>query len=114
MKLLFRDRLEDCVWIFALPIQTCVSSTIRTDDDRYLVGTEDGNIHKCSCSYNEQYLETYSNHSGPVYKVRWSPFCGGIFLSCSADWSMKLWDEEQTDSKARNPRIAFESVNVSI
>jgi hypothetical protein len=37
---------------------------------RYLVGTEDGTIHKCSCSYNEQYLDTYRAHTGPVYKVK--------------------------------------------
>ena len=30
---------------------------------RYLVGTEDGHIHKCSCSYNEQYLDTFFGHT---------------------------------------------------
>ena len=30
---------------------------------RYLAGTEEGNIHKCSCSYNEQYLENYNGHT---------------------------------------------------
>jgi hypothetical protein len=29
------------------------------DSTHYLVGTEDGLIHKCSVSYSEQYLETY-------------------------------------------------------
>ncbi|XP_032627850.1 dynein axonemal intermediate chain 4 isoform X3 [Chelonoidis abingdonii] len=28
----------------------------------YLAGTEEGHIHKCSCSYNEQFLETYRAH----------------------------------------------------
>ncbi|CAK87332.1 unnamed protein product (macronuclear) [Paramecium tetraurelia] len=31
-------------------------------------------------------------HSGPVYKVRCNPFFGDIFLTCSADWSCKLWN----------------------
>ncbi|XP_050818876.1 dynein axonemal intermediate chain 4 isoform X3 [Gopherus flavomarginatus] len=32
----------------------------------YLAGTEEGHIHKCSCSYNEQFLETYRAHKfGP-------------------------------------------------
>ena len=36
------------------------------DYNIYLAGTEEGHIHKCSCSYNEQYLETYSAHKvGP-------------------------------------------------
>ena len=30
---------------------------------RYLAGTEEGHIHKCSCSYNEQYLESYHGHT---------------------------------------------------
>ncbi|KAL8606491.1 hypothetical protein ACOMHN_037722 [Nucella lapillus] len=64
------------------------------DHNTYLVGTEEGNIHKCSCSYNEQYLETYYGHSGPVYRVRWSPFMPDLFLSCSADWSLCLWHQE--------------------
>ena len=29
----------------------------------YLAATEDGLIHKCSCSYNEQYLDTYEGHT---------------------------------------------------
>ena len=33
----------------------CVSS--------YLVGTEEGHIHRCSCSYSEQYLDSYFGHT---------------------------------------------------
>ncbi|XP_043555331.1 dynein axonemal intermediate chain 4 isoform X4 [Chiloscyllium plagiosum] len=60
----------------------------------YLAGTEEGYIHKCSYSYNEQFLETYGVHKGPVYKVVWSPFSGDTFLSCSADWSIHVWSQE--------------------
>ncbi|XP_078075499.1 dynein axonemal intermediate chain 4 [Mustelus asterias] len=60
----------------------------------YLAGTEEGYIHKCSCSYNEQFLETYGVHKGPVYKVAWSPFSLETFLSCSADWSIHVWSQE--------------------
>ncbi|KAM9482422.1 dynein axonemal intermediate chain 4 [Clarias gariepinus] len=64
------------------------------DPNIYLVGTEDGYIHECSCSYTEQFLETYSKHLGPVYKVTWSPFCPDVFLSCSSDWTIQLWSKE--------------------
>ncbi|XP_038191386.1 dynein intermediate chain 4, axonemal isoform X2 [Arvicola amphibius] len=64
------------------------------DTNIYLAGTEEGLIHKCSCSYNEQYLETYRGHKGPVYKVMWSPFCPDVFLSCSADWGVMIWHQE--------------------
>ncbi|KAI9143368.1 WD40-repeat-containing domain protein [Paraphysoderma sedebokerense] len=67
------------------------------DSNMYLVGTEDGTIHRCSCSYNEQYLNTYLGHTAPVYKVKWSPFYSKVFLSCSADWTVKLWEVEKEE-----------------
>ncbi|XP_066521592.1 dynein axonemal intermediate chain 4 [Hoplias malabaricus] len=66
----------------------------HNDSNIYLTGTEEGHIHKCSCSYNEQFLDTYTYHRGPVYKVTWSPFCPDVFLSCSADWSIQLWRQD--------------------
>lgn len=65
------------------------------DPSIYLVGTEEGRIHKCSRSYNEQYLQTYEGHTGPVFQVRWSPFVPSLFLSCSSDWTVRLWKEEK-------------------
>ncbi|KAJ3024410.1 UNVERIFIED_CONTAM: WD repeat-containing protein 78 [Siphonaria sp. JEL0065] len=65
------------------------------DRNIYLIGTEDGHIHRCSVSYNEQYLQTQFGHTGPVYKVKWSPFLPNVFLSCSADWTVRLWDAEE-------------------
>eukprot|EP00903_Cladosiphon_okamuranus_P013687 g12746.t1 len=66
------------------------------DGATYFAGTEDGLIHKCSVSYNEQYLDTYHGHTGPVYRIRCSPFCDRLFLSASADWTVRLWEERQT------------------
>ena len=65
----------------------------QRDGRMYIAGTEDGHIYKCSTSYSEQYLETYSGHMGPVYRVQWSPFQSNLFISSSADWSVKLWTE---------------------
>ena len=75
----------------------CISFSPR-DPNFYLAGTEDGAILKCSCSYNEQHLESFLGHSGPVYKLRWSPFCPNTFISCSADWSIKLWHQEHPNA----------------
>jgi len=68
------------------------------DGTQYLAGTEDGLIHKCSVSYNEQTLDTFYGHTAPVYKIRCSPFHSDAFLSCSADWSAMLWSQK-TSSK---------------
>lgn len=57
----------------------------------YMVGTEEGSLHKCSVSYDEQYLETYQGHDGPVYRVRFSQRCPNLFLTCSADWTVGLY-----------------------
>ena len=34
---------------------------------------------------------------GPVYKIQWSPFCPDMFLSCSGDWSIRLWQQDRTE-----------------
>jgi WD40 repeat protein len=67
------------------------------DGTQYFTGTEDGLLHKCSSSYNEQTLATYFGHTGPVYKVRCSPFHPDAFISCSADWTLRLWDQKSPD-----------------
>lgn len=67
----------------------------QRDTNIYLAGTEEGHIHKCSCSYNEQYLDSFVGHTGPVYRIQWSPNDPDVFLSCSADWSVKLWHQER-------------------
>jgi WD40 repeat protein len=74
------------------------------DGTQYFAGTEDGLLHKCSVSYNEQTLENYYGHTGPVYKVRASPFLADAFLSCSADWTAALWSQSSS-----SPAMVFQS-----
>jgi dynein intermediate chain 1 len=64
----------------------------KTMEFLFLVGTEEGRIHKCSKAYSSQYLETYDGHSMAVYSVRWNPVHPNIFVSASADWTVKVWD----------------------
>jgi len=70
----------------------------KTRENLFLVGTEEGRIHKCSRAFSGQYLETYEGHSMAVYTVRWNPFHPKIFISCSADWTVKLWDHTKRHS----------------
>mmetsp|Transcript_9774 Transcript_9774/g.20689 ORF Transcript_9774/g.20689 Transcript_9774/m.20689 type:complete len:674 (-) Transcript_9774:169-2190(-) len=69
----------------------------------FLVGTEEGRIHKCSKAFSGQYLETYEGHSMAVYAVRWNPFHPKIFISASADWTVKMWDHTN-----KNPVMSFD------
>jgi len=67
-----------------------------TQDHLFLVGTEEGKIHLCSKAYSGQYLETYEGHYLAVYSVKWNKFHPRVFLSCSADWTIKMWDMQIT------------------
>jgi len=70
----------------------CCFDFSRLSEHLFLVGTEEGWIHKCSKAYNSEYLANYSGHYMAVYTVRWNPFHPKVFASCSADWTAKLWD----------------------
>ena len=70
---------------------TCIDFHKFTDY-LFLVGTEEGKIHKCSKHYSSQYLDTYNAHHMAVYAVRWNNFHPRVFASCSADWTVKIWD----------------------
>jgi len=63
-------------------------------DQLFLVGTEEGKIHLCSRAYAGQYLETYEGHYLAVYAVKWNTFHPRVFMSCSADWKIKMWDKD--------------------
>ena len=65
----------------------------RDNASVYVVGMENGMLHRCSCSSSEQYLNSYLGHRGPVYQVCWSYHSADIFISASADWTIKLWRE---------------------
>lgn len=63
----------------------------------FLIGSEEGQIHQCNRNYPQSYVKTYAGHKMPVYAVRWNPAHPKTFLSCSEDWSVKLWDADETD-----------------
>jgi dynein intermediate chain 1 len=72
----------------------------------FLVGTEEGMIHLCSKAYSGQYQETWKDHNLAVYSVKWNPYHEEVFLSCSADWTIKMW---RTDMK--RPIVTFDLDN---
>lgn len=75
------------------------------DSNLYIVGTEDGTIYKCSTSYNEQYLQTFQGHTGPVYRLRWNPFDRDSFISCSADWTIRIWNTSRRGESSSGGEI---------
>lgn len=69
----------------------------------YFTATEDCAIHKCSTSYSENYMQTYYGHTGPIYRIRCNPFWDSnlcpIFLTCSYDWTVRVWSEKENTEK---------------
>jgi WD40 repeat protein len=80
---------------------------LRGESSMYLATTEEGVIYRCSKSYTQQYLEIYSGHNGPIYKVRSNPFLYDVFLTCSSDWSCKLWNWRRD-----TPLNSFQSLDI--
>lgn len=62
----------------------------------FIVGTEEGAIQSYSKAYNSQFLRAFEGHHMAVYAVRWNPFHPHVFLTCSADWTVKLWEVNTT------------------
>ncbi|RLN55367.1 hypothetical protein BBJ29_007046 [Phytophthora kernoviae] len=95
----------------------CLAFASRTDPSVYFVGTEDGLVHKCSVSYNEQYLQTdwslklwhqaeshgdaaLTFHSvdlaQAVLGASWSPTDAALFAAVAEDGRIELWDLAQS------------------
>jgi dynein intermediate chain 1 len=43
-------------------------------------------------AYSSEYLATFPGHSMAVYSVRFNHLHPSVFLSASADWSLRVWD----------------------
>jgi len=84
----------------------CCFDFNRHSDHLFIIGTEEGKIHKCSKAYSGQYLETYQGHHMAVYALKWNPFHPRVFISCSADWTVKIWDHN-----SNQPFLSFDLGN---
>lgn len=48
------------------------------DKNFYLVAGDDGSVHKCSVNFFTQHTDVFLAHTGPVYALKFSPFCKKI------------------------------------
>ncbi|VDK34692.1 unnamed protein product [Taenia asiatica] len=69
----------------------------RKDSQIFLIATEEGMIHKCSRTYGSEYLLTLKAHNMAVYRLNWNYFHDDIFITCSADWTVKIWHQYKED-----------------
>ncbi|XP_042660759.1 dynein axonemal intermediate chain 1 isoform X3 [Tyto alba] len=47
---------------------------------------------KCSKCYSSQFLDVFEAHHMAVDSVSWNPYHLKVFISCSSDWTVKIWD----------------------
>jgi WD40 repeat protein len=80
----------------------------KNDNTIYYISLEECTMHRCRISYKDQYTDTYTGHQGPVYKVRCNPFEPTVLLSCSYDWTIKIWN-----SKIHNPLMTCHSMKTA-
>ena len=66
----------------------------KNDTTVYYIALEECTVHKCRISYKDQYIDNYYGHQGPVYKIRCNPFDPNILISCSYDWTVKIWNSK--------------------
>ena len=62
------------------------------DDTKFLVGTDQGMVYYCTTEYSSEFLARFSAHKAPVYSIVWNTFDPVIFLTCAAEWVIKIWD----------------------
>ncbi|GLH08912.1 Dynein intermediate chain 2, ciliary [Gryllus bimaculatus] len=89
-----RHKHESIVWQVKWGCGTAI--TFHPNEPlTFLVGTEEGYIHKCSTAYTSMYLMTYQAHHMPIHRIDYNKFNPNIFISCSADWRIKMWEDNR-------------------
>ncbi|KAK7079745.1 cytoplasmic dynein with WD40 domain, partial [Halocaridina rubra] len=61
------------------------------DNRLMLVGVDTGEVIQCCITSPSHSLTRYSAHQAPVRDLAWNKYQRDVFLSCSADWTIKIW-----------------------
>lgn len=64
----------------------------KKKENLFVVGTEEGAVHLYSKEHNPVQLRNFMGHHMAVYAIKWNAFHPDVFLTCSADWTVKLWE----------------------
>ncbi|KYQ50889.1 WD repeat-containing protein 78 [Trachymyrmex zeteki] len=94
------SRTDHCV-AYDVPINRQPSALILRRhpivSNIYFVGSDEGCIYQCSTNYLRQHVDSFLAHDGPIYSFEFSPFCQKLFLTCGADWCIRIWAESLTE-----------------
>ncbi|XP_060855178.1 dynein intermediate chain 2, ciliary-like [Metopolophium dirhodum] len=73
-----------------------------TDPEIYLIGTVEGYIFKCNTEWS-CYVQRFKAHEMPINRIDFNKFDSNIYLTCSEDFVIKLWED-----KSEIPLIIFD------
>ncbi|KAF8788369.1 Dynein intermediate chain 1 like protein [Argiope bruennichi] len=82
-----------------LGLNTCTTtlSVHPCDKELFLIGTETGFIHRGS--FDDKICNaTYREHKDAISSVHWNPLHPRVFLSCSKDYTLQVWDHNEKNS----------------
>jgi len=95
-KLAGVSRTDHCV-AYDVPISRQPAALVLrrhpTASGVYLVGSDEGCVYRCSTDYLRQHADSFLAHDGAIYALEFSPFCRELFLTCGADWCVRIWAE---------------------
>lgn len=88
---------------------------MKSDDSLIMAGSADGYLHFFSFSRSsmiETDIFSFRSHSAPIQHIDVSPFLDDIILTCSSDWTIKLWKICEKERELINI-CTFQSQNVT-
>lgn len=65
-------------------------------DEIYFVGTDQGCIHMCSVNLTSQHKSVFQAHKFGIYCIQFSPFEPKIFLTAGNDFTIRIWEENES------------------
>ena len=70
-------------------------------DDKFVVGTEEGEIYLCTTHFSSKALKTYSAHNTPVQSICWNTFLTNVFITCASEMLVKIWSKDMSQPMFR-------------
>lgn len=64
-----------------------------TEPEIYLIGTVEGYIFKCNTEWS-RYVQRFKAHEMPINRIDFNKFDSNIYLTCSEDFVIKLWEDK--------------------
>jgi len=59
----------------------------------YLVGTNEGYIFKCNTEWSSYFIQKFKAHEMSIYRIDYNKYDPKIYLSCSGDCTVKVWED---------------------